>query len=412
MSTTMIKKVKCFLGSAAFGILYSSHKANGQNCSVAGSQPSITDIACSQTEFSTVCTLLNVAGLDGPLDAGGPFTLFLPNNGAFSNLGQDTLDLLTAAESVGILEGVLLDHAVDTDAVILSNDLVCDESIAMLSGEPTTTICTGGEIFQIGQGNLALNQNANLLPKIVEADVLACNGVVHQISNVILRQGVVGLVSSSNEDEDTDDDPESPVTEPGCTPNIVDLACEDNSLSTLCAALRATQLDGILNQAGPFTVFAPNDDAFLAIGENTVAALLEEDVGLESLKDILLCHVVRNEVILSDDLVCLGESQMANGGFTRRLCHSRSGRRFQIGYGNSYRNYPEIVVPDITDACNGVIHVIDGLILPKPASYRSSGRAEKSGKSDHGNQKTKFKNVKNEKSTQGKQTKQVKRTKW
>jgi uncharacterized surface protein with fasciclin (FAS1) repeats len=188
----------------------------------------------------------------------------------------------------------------------------------------------------------------------------------------------------------------------------VDVACEDENLSILCSALQATDLDAVLNQAGPFTVFAPIDDAFLALGENTLAALLEEVVGLESLTDILLYHVVPNESILADELICLGELQMANGEFTRTLCHSRSGRSFQIGYGNSYRNFPEIVVPDITDACNGVVHVINKVIFPKPASYTSSGQVKKSSKSD----KSSKSSDKAAKVAKSNKSKKFKRSKW
>lgn len=191
----------------------------------------------------------------------------------------------------------------------------------------------------------------------------------------------------------------------------MDLACEDDSLSILCSALQATELDAVLNQAGPFTVFAPIDDAFLALGDSTLTALLEEDVGLRSLTDILLYHVVQDEIIFADDLVCLGRLQMANGEFTRTLCHGQKGRSFQIGYGNSYKNYPEIIIPDIRDACNGVIHVIDRIILPKPSSYASSSQVEKSGKID---KKSKIENKmeKSAKSEKSKTTKKFKRTRW
>jgi uncharacterized surface protein with fasciclin (FAS1) repeats len=181
-------------------------------------------------------------------------------------------------------------------------------------------------------------------------------------------------------------------------------------LSILCTALQATDLDAVLNQAGPFTVFAPIDDAFLALDEKTLAALLEEEVGIESLTDILLYHVVPNKSILADDLVCLGKLKMANGEFTRTLCHSRSGKTFQIGYGNSYRNYPEIIVPDIREACNGVIHLIDKLILPQPSSHTSASQAKASRTGDKTNKMDK-KEHKAAKSDSSKTSKKFKSTK-
>lgn len=165
------------------------------------------------------------------------------------------------------------------------------------------------------------------------------------------------------------------------------MACDNDDFSILCTALKATDLEDVLNQAGPFTVFAPTDDAFLALGQQTLDALLQEKMGLASLKNILLYHVVPNERILAEELVCLGKLQMANGESTRTLCHSRSGRTFQIGAGNSYKNYPQIIAPDVTDACNGIIHVIDSIIFPKPSSHASSGQLKKSGKSEKGSNK-------------------------
>jgi uncharacterized surface protein with fasciclin (FAS1) repeats len=167
---------------------------------------------------------------------------------------------------------------------------------------------------------------------------------------------------------------------------IVDVACDNDDFSILCEALQATGLDRVLTQEGPFTVFAPVDDAFLELGQSTIDALLQEN-RLVTLTDILLYHVVLEEGIFLDDLKmnCLRTLEMANGDLTRTLCHTRSDRTFQIGRGNSFRSYPEIVIPDV-EACNGVAHALDRVILPalknssKPGGERSS-KSAKSGKS-------------------------------
>jgi uncharacterized surface protein with fasciclin (FAS1) repeats len=214
-------KARSLFFQAAVCVLLKSHVVDAQNCAVADPLPSITDIACTTDEFSTACALLEAAGLDLTLDAGGPFTIFLPNNEGFSNLGQDLIDLLLDAENAATLEEVLLNHVLDSETVVLSEDLVCDVAVPMLSGETTTTICVERteDILQLGQGNLALNQDEELLPNIVEADILTCNGVVHQISNVILPQSIADLVTDSDQ-EDEIGSGEPNLTEPECTPNI------------------------------------------------------------------------------------------------------------------------------------------------------------------------------------------------
>jgi uncharacterized surface protein with fasciclin (FAS1) repeats len=211
---------------AGFCILANSRSTAAQNCSVADPLPTITDITCSTPEFSTACSLLDAAGLDTTLNRGGPFTIFLPNNDGFANLGQDLIDYLTEMANVAILEEIILNHAVDSETVVLSKRLTCGDSVLMLSGETTTTVCVErtGDIYQVGQGNLALDQDDELLPQILEPDILACNGVVHQISNVILSQSIADVVTNLNENGDDDDDNEvvdnpNPI-ESGCAPNI------------------------------------------------------------------------------------------------------------------------------------------------------------------------------------------------
>jgi Fasciclin domain len=106
------------------------------------------------------------------------------------------------------------------------------------------------------------------------------------------------------------------------------------------------------------TVFAPTNDAFEAIGVETLASL-----SLEEVTFILQYHAVEGEV-LSTDLVCESEVEMANGVVTETQC-LEDGSIFQVGTGNTEDSRPLIVEVDI-DACNGVVHVVDNVILPDP----------------------------------------------
>lgn len=159
----------------------------------------------------------------------------------------------------------------------------------------------------------------------------------------------------------------------------VDLACSDETFSILCSAVEAAGLDSVLGSAGPFTLFAPTNEAFERLGQSTITALLGD---VPALTDLLLYHVVAdNAEISSDDLVCRSLVPMANGDVTKTSCHRASDRVFQIGRGNVERHqrvssYPELV-GEQGDACNGIVHAVDNVILPKSVTPPSRGVAGK-----------------------------------
>ncbi len=131
-------------------------------------------------------------------------------------------------------------------------------------------------------------------------------------------------------------------------PTIVDIAVENGNFTTLVAAVEAAGLAETLSGDGPFTVFAPTDDAFAALPEGTVEALLDD---IDTLTGILTYHVVPGAVMSGD----LSDGMMAetvNGQsvtFTVRETVLVDGAT--------------VVMPDI-EASNGVIHVIDAVIMP------------------------------------------------
>lgn len=132
-------------------------------------------------------------------------------------------------------------------------------------------------------------------------------------------------------------------------PNIVEIAVQDGRFETLVAAVKAADLVDTLMSAGPFTVFAPTDDAFGKLPEGTVEALLED---LPKLKDILLYHVVSGKVMASD-VVTLTSADTVLG---QPVKVSAEGGKVMI-------NDSQVIIPDI-EATNGVIHVIDAVLLP------------------------------------------------
>ena len=136
--------------------------------------------------------------------------------------------------------------------------------------------------------------------------------------------------------------------DPGKTYDVAD--------ASLRAAVKAAGLDGTLDTGGPFTVFAPTDDAFGNLPAGTVEGLLDD---LDALTDILLFHVVEGRVF-ANDLSCGTRVKMVNGDFSLTKCVH--GNVFQRGPGNTQLK-PKIVDVDI-EACNGVVHVVNNVLLP------------------------------------------------
>jgi uncharacterized surface protein with fasciclin (FAS1) repeats len=171
----------------------------------------------------------------------------------------------------------------------------------------------------------------------------------------VLALALVAAACSSDDSADTTTS--VPVTTMAAdemtSSTIVDVATEAGSFSTLLAAAEAAGLVDTLNGAGPFTVFAPTDEAFAALPEGTVEGLLEDP---EALAEILLYHVVAGEVPAAD-VVGLASATTVQGADIA----------IEVVDGGVVLNGTANVVTTDVDASNGVIHVIDQVILPPAA---------------------------------------------
>ena len=134
--------------------------------------------------------------------------------------------------------------------------------------------------------------------------------------------------------------------------DIVDTAVSAGSFTTLVTALKAADLDGVLKQEGPFTVFAPTDEAFAKIPAETLNDLLRPE-NKEKLQAILTYHVVPGKVG-ADKVVGMSDAKTVNG---QSFSISSDG-------GNVMVDNAKVVKTDIM-ATNGIIHVIDNVIMPK-----------------------------------------------
>jgi uncharacterized surface protein with fasciclin (FAS1) repeats len=275
----------------------------------------IVDIAVADGRFTTLVAAIEAAGLVETLQGDGPFTVFAPTDEAFATLPEGTLDSLLADPA--LLSQVLLYHVVP--GAVKAADVVMLESATTAQGEDIA-IALNGE-------NVMVNDAT-----VVIADIEASNGVIHVIDAVILPPSMRA-------------------------PDIVDTAIENGSFTTLIAAIQAAGLESTLRGEGPFTVFAPTDDAFAALPEGTVEALLADP---EALGDILLYHVVPG-MLLAEDVAAALEA----GGGTAEM-ETVQGAPITVtvdGSGSIFVNDAQVIMTDIVTA-NGVIHVIDAVILP------------------------------------------------
>lgn len=146
---------------------------------------------------------------------------------------------------------------------------------------------------------------------------------------------------------------------------IVEIAAGDDRFSTLVAAVSAAGLVDTLNSAGPFTVYAPVNDAFAALPEGTVETLLmEENIG--QLTNILLYHVDDRKLMAAD--IPAGSNYFKPVLESERLCITASANGVTIADGTG--EMANVIIADIV-ADNGVIHVIDKVLLPgtRPACH-------------------------------------------
>jgi uncharacterized surface protein with fasciclin (FAS1) repeats len=138
--------------------------------------------------------------------------------------------------------------------------------------------------------------------------------------------------------------------------SLIDVVCGSESFTLFCEALKAADLDSAFDEES-WTFFIPNDEAFESI-QSILEALSDEQI-----TNILLFHALEGQVVMSKDLECKEELTMFNGVNSRTKC--KNGVVYQNGFGNNQLLFsPQIIQTDI-EFCNGVAHVIDGVMLPK-----------------------------------------------
>ena len=285
------------------------------------STPNIVQVAQSVPDFSILVEAVVVAGLADTLSGTGPFTVFAPTNAAFAALlGELGVSKAALLANKPLLTAVLTYHVLA--GKVLAADIKEGAQAGTVQGQVFTLGLRGGASITDAQGRKA---------NIVATDVAASNGVIHVIDKVILPQ----------------------------TKNIVEIAAGIPDFSILVEAVVAANLQATLGSAGPFTVFAPTNAAFAALLHelNLSKAQLLADKAL--LTNVLTYHVLAAKVLASGVTDGLKATTVQGEQFTL----NKSGNTLHIL--DARHRGANVVATDV-QAVNGVIHVIDRVLLPKP----------------------------------------------
>ncbi len=316
----------------------------------------VLDLAVEAGQFSTLVAAIDAAGLGETLAGEGPFTVLAPTNQAFDEafaaLGITAEELLADTDT---LTKILTYHVLPIEAD--------SQLVASLDGESVATV-NGAEIsIAVVDGNIVIDETAT----VVSADLQADNGIVHVINAVLLPPDVAEMLSAAPMETTTTTTttttaaPETTTTTEAALPTIAELvataaAGDPAEFTVLLTALETAGLVDALNGEGPLTVFAPTDEAF----GNLLAALditAEELLARDDLADILLYHVVSGDFPASvvidaapiTDLPTLNESATLN---------------IAVVDGNVVVNDSATVVTADVFASNGVVHVINAVLIP------------------------------------------------
>ena len=281
------------------------------------SDPNLIEALEIDADLSLLLEAVRAAGLEGTLRGSGPFTLFAPTNAAFVAL---LTELGTTKDAVfgdtALLTAVLTTHVLGAE--VRSAGVPVGQAVTTLQGGIVKPVAVGG--------GLGLVDGRNRTANVIAADIRCSNGVIHKIDRVLLPA-----------DKD-----------------IVQTAIATPQFSILVEAVVAAGLVDALSAPGPLTVFAPTDDAFAALLTElgiTKDALLADTALLTA---VLTYHVVDGRVLASGVPIGADITTLQGGTFSVDADLAITDGRDRMA---------SIVATDVL-ASNGVIHVIDRVILP------------------------------------------------
>ncbi len=261
-------------------------------------------------QFNTLIVALQAAGLIDALTDEGAFTVFAPTDEAFDKLPEGALEELLQPENRETLRTILTYHVVSAKAK--AEDVVKLDFADTLANQRVS--------IKVEDDTVKLNGST----KVIKTDVMASNGVIHVIDSIIMPN----------------------------TKDLLETAAEAGDFSTLAQAIRDAGLVSTLQGNGPFTVFAPTDEAFANVPSETMDMLLQPE-NREQLIAVLTYHVVPGRVYAEQALEA-GNATTVQG--TDLRIRDRSG---EVRINNA-----KLIKADL-DTTNGVIHVIDTVLIPE-----------------------------------------------
>jgi uncharacterized surface protein with fasciclin (FAS1) repeats len=262
---------------------------------------------------TTLETAIIAAGLANTLSGDGSFTVFAPSDEVFATLPDGALDLILA--NTELLTNLLLGHVHEGE--LYSADLTDGLNVTMMN-EGDLTVSNDGMTIMIDDAI------------IFQEDLPATNGVVHVIDNIL----------------------PSTVIDPD-TLTVMSIIEASPEHTTLEAAINAAELAETLSGEGPFTVFAPTDDAFALLPAGTVEGLLAD---IPALTEILLHHVVGATALSTD----FNDGDVLTTLNTTELTVS-------VDDGTYIIDMATVTAANL-EADNGVVHVIDMVLIPADPS--------------------------------------------
>ena len=266
----------------------------------------IVETAQEDGNFTILLQVAEDLGLVETL-ANEELTVFAPTDDAFGNLPDGVLDELTDEQLTTILTYHLL------EGTVASGDIGSQQDAETLQGELLLLQREGSSV------------TINGFSSVIAADVTATNGVIHAVDEVLLPSEIRIELGQ---------------------PNLIDFASEAEGFDTLLGAIDATGLTTTLQFLGPFTAFAPSDEAFEGVDVESLSA--------EQLAEILTYHVIDGEV-------AAGDLEPTN------TVPSLQGDDLFITADNgevTVNSSASVVLPDVDDPTNGIIHVIDEVLFP------------------------------------------------
>merc|ERR1712126_112139 len=267
---------------------------------------------------TTLVDLVTLAGLGDTLAGEGPFTVFAPTNDAFAKLPASLVNTLKG--DTELLKQVLLNHVVAGN--VKSGDITNDIVVKAVGGQDIrANIYLKSNYYD---GFVTVNG-----ARVTHPDLIADNGVIHFVSDVLY--------------------PFTPEK------TIAEVASSDPRFSTLVDVLTKADLASVLTTPGPFTVFAPTNDAFAKVPADALNSLLSDK---EALTKVLLRHVVPGTVFSKG--IKWGTYDTAGGDKIATQVY-RGGKVKVLSSSGGVKKSANVIVADVK-ASNGVIHAIDNVI--------------------------------------------------